>query len=238
MTAISAILKYVELNNQNYPLDQNTEIPERPKKRRLDHLTWEEKIQRKKLKNRVAAQTSRDRKKAKMDQMENALQQLFSKNESLIAECENLKLANQRLSQENLDLYNRLQSPCPICANSQNRSVECEALNGPTESLLLQKGRVTHSAAVLKEVRQMSQPALRKIVQCYLLYQTFLMNLMQMSTSTRWNNLPRVYYKISPETCKQVLRKQIIRNHKILNPVHVKWWGRHQKNWNPVDVKF
>ncbi|XP_058067094.1 X-box-binding protein 1 [Anopheles bellator] len=47
----------------------------RNKKRRLDHLTWEEKVQRKKLKNRVAAQTSRDRKKAKMEDMEKTIEE-------------------------------------------------------------------------------------------------------------------------------------------------------------------
>lgn len=72
-----------------------------------------------KLKNRVAAQTSRDRKKAKMEQMEQAIQQLFSKNEALLAECQSLKLANQRLSQENAELYSRLRVPCLNC--SQNR---------------------------------------------------------------------------------------------------------------------
>ncbi|XP_070494426.1 uncharacterized protein Xbp1 [Chironomus tepperi] len=39
------------------------------RKRKLDHLSVEEKIQRKKLKNRVAAQTSRDRKKKQMEEM-------------------------------------------------------------------------------------------------------------------------------------------------------------------------
>jgi X box-binding protein 1 len=39
------------------------------RKRKLDHLSFEEKVQRKKLKNRVAAQTSRDRKKKQMEEM-------------------------------------------------------------------------------------------------------------------------------------------------------------------------
>ncbi|KAJ8940502.1 hypothetical protein NQ318_004441 [Aromia moschata] len=121
MTTIPAILKYLS-NNQDYTIDQNMDVPHRAKKRRLDHLSWEEKMQRKKLKNRVAAQTSRDRKKAKMDQMEKALQQLFSQNENLLAECESLKLANQRLTQENSELCSRLQqTSCPNC--SQNRPV-------------------------------------------------------------------------------------------------------------------
>ncbi|XP_045784271.1 uncharacterized protein LOC123880266 isoform X2 [Maniola jurtina] len=74
------------------------------RKRRLDHLTWEEKMQRKKLKNRVAAQTSRDRKKAKMDEMESRIQHFMETNERLIAEVENLKAMNERLLSENAAL--------------------------------------------------------------------------------------------------------------------------------------
>lgn len=62
-----------------------------------------------KLKNRVAAQTSRDRKKAKVEQMETAIQQLFTKNETIIAECEKLKQAYERLQAENAELQQRLQ---------------------------------------------------------------------------------------------------------------------------------
>ncbi|KAJ8917628.1 hypothetical protein NQ315_000112 [Exocentrus adspersus] len=121
MTAsVPEILKFLS-NNQHYPMDQSS-LQQRAKKRRLDHLSWEEKIQRKKLKNRVAAQTSRDRKKAKMEQMEQALQQLFSQNEVLVAEYENLKLTNEKLSEENAELHRRLQAPCANC--SQSRTVE------------------------------------------------------------------------------------------------------------------
>lgn len=61
------------------------------------------------MKNRVAAQTSRDRKKAKIEQMETAIQQLFNKNETILAECEKLKQANERLQAENAELQQRLQ---------------------------------------------------------------------------------------------------------------------------------
>ncbi|KAK2579286.1 hypothetical protein KPH14_008245 [Odynerus spinipes] len=69
----------------------------RGKKRRLDHLTWEEKLQRKKLKNRVAAQTSRDRKKAKLDELEETVRNLKERNEILTQECTMLKSQNESL---------------------------------------------------------------------------------------------------------------------------------------------
>lgn len=41
--------------------------------------------------------------------METAIQQLFTKNETIIAECEKLKQANERLQAENAELQQRLQ---------------------------------------------------------------------------------------------------------------------------------
>ncbi|XP_059608731.1 X-box-binding protein 1 [Phlebotomus argentipes] len=63
--------------------DSLEEFLGRRRKHRLDHLTKEEKIERKKMKNRVAAQTSRDRKKMKMENMELAIQVLTEENEQL-----------------------------------------------------------------------------------------------------------------------------------------------------------
>ncbi|KAI9582863.1 hypothetical protein GQX74_012080 [Glossina fuscipes] len=71
------------------------------KKRRLDHLSWEEKIQRKKLKNRVAAQTSRDRKKARMEEMENIINAMTEKSEILENKCQSLQTINDSLLEKN-----------------------------------------------------------------------------------------------------------------------------------------
>ncbi|GAB0087788.1 hypothetical protein DMENIID0001_021350 [Sergentomyia squamirostris] len=55
----------------------------RRRKYRLDHLTATEKVERKKLKNRVAAQTSRDRKKLRMESMEITIKNLTDENDEL-----------------------------------------------------------------------------------------------------------------------------------------------------------
>lgn len=215
-------------------VDQNVEeSPQRAKKRRLDHLTWEEKMQRKKLKNRVAAQTSRDRKKAKQEQMETAVQQLFNKNETLLAECERLKEANERLQAENTELHQRLQSPQCQC---QNRTVVCAPESGSTESLLRPKGTGADTAAALTSDPKV---ALLRIVLACLLYRTYSMNWNQMqSTSTPLNNLHRLCLKISPEIWRALLKRQLIKNRAVIEKIILgKWWGHHQNNWNPVELK-
>lgn len=45
-TMSTSVLKYLKSENSEY-VDQNVEMPPRAKKRRLDHLSWEEKMQRK-----------------------------------------------------------------------------------------------------------------------------------------------------------------------------------------------
>ncbi|XP_062564912.1 LOW QUALITY PROTEIN: uncharacterized protein LOC134227436 [Armigeres subalbatus] len=79
----------------------------RGKKRRLDHLTWEEKLQRKKLKNRVAAQTSRDRKKAKMEDMEQTIQQQTEQISELQLKCASLQSEKDAYYSKCLDLETR-----------------------------------------------------------------------------------------------------------------------------------
>lgn len=161
-----------------------------------------------KLKNRVAAQTSRDRKKAKMEQMEQALKELFNKNETLLTECKALKEANEKLMAENAELHNRLSAPCVNC--HQNRSVECDGQRGSAESLnnLPPKGLATHSAAALGTA---AVAALWKIVLAFLLYQTCSMNSTQKSTLNHWNNSLRASFRISPEIWKQLLKKQVLK---------------------------
>uniref|UniRef100_A0A1Y1M654 X-box-binding protein 1 n=1 Tax=Photinus pyralis TaxID=7054 RepID=A0A1Y1M654_PHOPY len=226
---VPAILKYLSNDSMNF-IKEEDRTSTRAKKRRLDHLTWEEKVQRKKLKNRVAAQTSRDRKKAKMEEMEQALQELFYKNEELIKECKELRATNKKLNEENSTLRN-VQNTCK-CDHS--RVVESGVQQGSAASIPLPKGRDTYSTAAL---RTETVTALWKIVLACLLYQTCSMDSNKTLTSTLWKNLPRASCRISPQTWRLLLKRQIVKNQSLVEKnVAEQWWGRHQKNWNPVDV--
>jgi len=67
------------------------------KRERLTHLSPEEKMWRRKMKNRIAAQTARDRKKARMDNIEDAVQKLERQNRNLAAENAQLRKQNAEL---------------------------------------------------------------------------------------------------------------------------------------------
>lgn len=98
-------LKDIELIEGSLTGDTSTSEPEIKKKRqRLTHLTVEEKCMRRKLKNRVAAQSARDRKKVKCDSLEDEIEQLKSVNETLKSENALLKDKARQLINENRKL--------------------------------------------------------------------------------------------------------------------------------------
>jgi len=104
------------------------------KRANLDHLSPEERLMRRKLKNRVAAQTARDKKKAATDSMEQKLQDLEARlqeslntNANLMKTNTQLQVQNAVLIQQNTELQNRLapavplsppSSPTPSCSLS------------------------------------------------------------------------------------------------------------------------
>ncbi|CAJ1069471.1 LOW QUALITY PROTEIN: X-box-binding protein 1 [Xyrichtys novacula] len=78
------------------------------KRQRLTHLSPEEKALRRKLKNRVAAQTARDRKKAKMGELEQQVLELELENQKLHIENRLLREKTGGLMTENEELRQRL----------------------------------------------------------------------------------------------------------------------------------
>ncbi|XP_034397944.1 LOW QUALITY PROTEIN: X-box-binding protein 1 [Cyclopterus lumpus] len=78
------------------------------KRQRLTHLSPEEKALRRKLKNRVAAQTARDRKKAKMGELEQQVLELELENQKLHIENRLLREKSSGLLTENEELRQRL----------------------------------------------------------------------------------------------------------------------------------
>nr|BAB13793.1 tax-responsive element-binding protein 5 [Mus musculus] len=82
--------------------------PQARKRQRLTHLSPEEKALRRKLKNRVAAQTARDRKKARMSELEQQVVDLEEENHKLQLENQLLREKTHGLVVENQELRTRL----------------------------------------------------------------------------------------------------------------------------------
>jgi len=71
------------------------------KRANLDHMSSEEKMMRRKLKNRVAAQNARDKKRVKMDDMEDRINRLEAENKRMQEKQQELMKMNLRLIKEN-----------------------------------------------------------------------------------------------------------------------------------------
>ncbi|XP_066586845.1 X-box-binding protein 1 isoform X3 [Prorops nasuta] len=223
-------------------LQFKTDVCLRGKKRRLDHLTWEEKLQRKKLKNRVAAQTSRDRKKAKLDELEETVRQLRERNESLFQECSILRAQNESLLSEakqwkrEKDSRNMGPQVCTMCQGRVGCTVPSMG-SAVSYTYPLPKGGIVQPAQSLTLTP--GAAILLKILTLYLLSKNCLGTSKEMIISNDSKNWPKAFCERLPQKWKQILISQMHKSQPKRIPlknvtIQKKWWGRHQKTWKPI----
>merc|ERR1712159_219587 len=106
------------------------------KRANLDHLSPEEKMMRRKLKNRVAAQNARDKKRVKMEDMEGDLDRLKAhakaleaRNAQLVSDNERLVAENDQLRSERLEANKGQESSSPLVVRQSPESAAGSGLS-------------------------------------------------------------------------------------------------------------
>lgn len=176
------------------------------KRRRLTNLTPEEKMLRRKLKNRVAAQTARDRKKELMGTLEQQVTRLMDQNKRLQDENKKLKTQSSSLITENQHLKERLGQPGSLAerkSESSGSAVSFDLLPwGQTQKL--SQSMMPYATSVLT------------MSLCLALFSRSAQNQTQMvpvEEVTLQSSLPK---EIPPKSLPTLA-----------------WWGPHQQSWNP-----
>ncbi|XP_054165479.1 X-box-binding protein 1-like [Oppia nitens] len=109
MTTLVMTTPDIQYVPQLMDTDDTTEAAKPKRKRqRLDHLSQEEKLMRRKLKNRMAAQSARDRKKVKLNDLEDEVNVLIKQKKALVLRNAKLIESNKTLEQQNRELKQKL----------------------------------------------------------------------------------------------------------------------------------
>jgi len=189
------------------------------KRKRLTYLSPEEKMVRRKLKNRVAAQTARDRKKQRMTELEEMIDVLQDKNQHLITENEDLRRSAMTLLEENSLLKQRLEMP----SNNVQVTPKVEVV---TRKL---SDAVTESAVLSTPLQQEAARTSIQLAAYYLAWLTLLLMIRCLDYS-KPSSLKKTSSQISSNSL--ILKKsKCLKNHAMRPPLE--WWGRQQKTWNP-----
>lgn len=157
-----------------------------------------------KMKNRVAAQTSRDRKKAKLDELELTVRTLTQECVALRSQNDTLLNETKRLRKE-LDTKNREERYCTLC-QARVHCVVPSLGSAVSPNNPLPQGGTAQSASRLTPTP--GAVALLKILTLYLLSKNFATS-RTTTTSIDSRNSRRVYCERLISRCKQLLISQM-----------------------------
>lgn len=169
-----------------------------------------------KLKNRVAAQTSRDRKKARLDELEETVKTLRERNEQLVQECTMLRSQNESLLSESKRLRRERDMRSATGDQQQQYCSACQARVGCAAPL---QGSAVSPDYPLPQGGS-AQPApcptltpgatvLLKILTFYLLSRSCLTISRAKDPSSDLKNWPQVLCEKLPAEWKQILIEQM-----------------------------
>ncbi|XP_014244298.1 X-box-binding protein 1 [Cimex lectularius] len=175
-------------------------------RRRLDDLTPDEKLKRKKLKNREAAQTSRDKKKAYVNDLETTVKTLRIQNDSLMSQVLLLLSEKEELIKKAERLEKELKMAKEGRDNSGSAVPAIPLQKEKTSPLLVQKTGL-HSTTMTA---------------CWI-WMTFL-GLMTSPIHPTSKSLKRL----------QTLSANKLKNWRTRCLRLRQWWGPNQKAWNPI----
>jgi len=196
------------------------------KRRRLTHLTPDEKMLRRKLKNRVAAQTARDRKKALMTELEEKVAQLEEENKQLRKQNSTLKEASTSLAQENAALKSRLTEPVQVSIKTESEPIGSAAPAVPLQKEQVQtlsRWMAQYCALVMMVSLVVSSACIVKTLQ----------TAAAESSSSRKRKQPRPSRRVLTEDGVLVKQEPTRPSEEPTESPQVEWWGSHQQSWNP-----
>lgn len=229
------------------------------RKRKLDHLSNEEKVQRKKLKNRVAAQTSRDRKKRQVEDMVEVMElqakklsSLERENKSLQAKYDKLEREFQKLKASKLKQQHQVKLHSIPEEHKYTRAAAEEMTDKDISADIVHiktEGSAVSNTKPLLKVSKMCSESTEKsskkfhqqmaLVQLILLCLSYKNSTMKTSTQT---------FKKSQMSCSTIstsaLKTMILKvtsqmpRYKAINANCLDhWWGSHNHQWNPPKIE-
>nr|AIZ09081.1 X-box-binding protein 1 [Heterocephalus glaber] len=210
--------------------------PQARKRQRLTHLSPEEKALRRKLKNRVAAQTARDRKKARMSELEQQVVDLEEENQKLLLENRLLREKTHGLVIENQELRMRLGMEALVTEEEAEAESEAQAKGDGVRPVA---GSAESAALRLRAPLQQVQAQLSPLqnISPWILMALTLQTLSLISCWAFWTTWTQ---SCSSDALPQSLpawkssQRSSQENLVPYQPPFLFQWGRHQPSWKPL----